>query len=491
MSDVKQQISRGAAWMVALKFAMRSVSMVSTIILARLLLPTDFGLVAMAMALFAVVELIGAFNFHIALIQNQNAPRSHYDTVWTMEVLLGVFIGALLVALAGSAAEFYAEPRLQFVIYFVAIGAVITGAKNIGVVAFQKDLEFHREFVFLLSQKLAGFVVAIPLAFYWRNYWALIAGFLASRVVGLIASYVMHSFRPRLSLRAWQELFHFSKWLLLNNTLYVIRHRVADFAIGKMSGARQLGIFSLSYEIATLATTEIAAPINRAVLPGFARMSASLAILRDGYFSSIGIIALIGIPAALGISATADNLIPVLLGPKWLSAVPVVQLLGIAGSVSILAFSIDSVCIAVGKPQLLTLANGIYVAILLPLIFILTPQFGSIGAAWAFVIAAIVGLPLQLLIVLRVLESGFGNFLAVIWRPALAAAVMYQLVTFISIWFGDAADLAAHVVQLGVSIIAGAGCYIVVVLVLWQLSGRSGGAEMAVIVRVRPMLTRR
>lgn len=163
----------GAVWMVLFKLIERSIGLISTLILARLLLPQDFGTIAMAMTFIAMAELLTAFGFDIALIQNRDATVEHYNTAWTGNLLLGLSIAVVMLVAAVPIAHFYRKPELVWVIVCLAFGPLISGAENIGVVAFRKELTFRREFVFQLSRKLIGFCVVVPLAFWLRNYWAL------------------------------------------------------------------------------------------------------------------------------------------------------------------------------------------------------------------------------------------------------------------------------------------------------------------------------
>lgn len=200
MQGIGRQMATGAAWMVALKLVERSLGVVSTVILARLLTPQDFGLVAMAMVFIAVVEILQAFGFDVALIQDQHASREHYDSAWVLNVLLACLGTALLVAGAKAVSVFYDEPRVQAILYCLAVGAFVQGFENIGIVAFRKELTFDKEFRFQLAKKVMGFVVTVSLALIYRSYWALVIGAVVGRVVGVVLSYSAHPFRPRFTL---------------------------------------------------------------------------------------------------------------------------------------------------------------------------------------------------------------------------------------------------------------------------------------------------
>src|SRR5688500_19973733 len=115
-------MASGAAWMVLAKLAERSLALVSMLILARVLVPQDFGIVAMAMSFVALLEMLTAFGFDVALIQKQTKERGHWDTVWTFTALVGFAIAALMIAFAGLVADFFDEPRLVEVMWVLAFG---------------------------------------------------------------------------------------------------------------------------------------------------------------------------------------------------------------------------------------------------------------------------------------------------------------------------------------------------------------------------------
>lgn len=481
-------MSKGAVWMVLFKLTARGLGLISTIILARLLMPSDFGLIAMAMSIIAALELLSAFSFDMALIQNQQAERCHYDTAWTFNVLFAVTSAVILLLLAGPAARFYDQPQLDTVMYFLAIGALVQGFENIGVVAFRKEMEFHREFKFLLSKKLVAFSVTVPLAFLLRNYWALVAGMLAGKIAGVVISYLAHSYRPRFCLKARAELFHFSKWLMVSNALIFLRIRSADFIIGKVSGSHALGLYTIAYEISNLPTTELIAPINRAVFPGYAKMSSELAELRQGFLSVISVIAMFALPAAAGIVVTAELLVRVFLGTNWLEAVPLMQILAVFGAIIAMQTNTGYVYLALGQPRILTLLGGAYILVLIPTLIWLVPDNGALGAAWAYLITAITLLPVYYFALQRRLQLKSTKLLSVVWRPVAATLAMsFATQTVLALpLFGD--GLSAQILQLAVTVISGVISYALVLFGLWRLSGAPDGAEQFIFNRLRNIL---
>lgn len=491
MDITGRQIAKGAAWMVLFKFIERGLGLISTIILARLLVPHDFGLVAMAMSMIAILELMGAFSFDVALIQNPNAGRDQFDTAWTFNLLFAMVSALLLIILAFPAAHFYAEPRLEEVMYWLALSMAIQGFENIGIIAFRKDMRFDKEFKFLFGKKIAGFAVTVPLAFILHNYWALVIGTLSSRAAGTLLSYVVHEYRPRFSLAARSALFHFSKWLLLNNIAVFLRYRSTDLIVGRFGGPHALGLFSVAYEISNLPTTELVAPINRAVFPGYAKMSHDIAVLRQGYINVAAMIALLSLPAAFGIAVIAPLLVPVFLGDKWLEAIPLIQILAVFGAVVALQNNNGPALLALGKPHIMTglaIASGL---LFLPTLIVLTIQYGVMGAAWANIIIVLVMLPISYAFMFRALEMRASHLLREIWRPIVATAAMTSVVQWYVETTAATTNLGMQIAHLLVAIVIGFVVYSVALLVLWYMSGRPTGAEQHVLDYLRRYLHRR
>lgn len=491
MKITGRQIAKGAAWMVLFKFTERGLGLISTIILARLLVPQDFGVVAMAMSVIAVLELMGAFSFDLALIQNAKAGRDHYDTAWTFNLLFALISALLLVLLALPMADFYVEPRLEFVMYWLALGMAIQGFENIGVVAFRKDMRFDKEFKFLFGKKIISFAVTVPLAFILHNYWALVIGTLTGRVAGTVLSFIVHEYRPRFSLAARSELFHFSKWMLFNNLAQFLRYRSADFIVGRFGGPHGLGLFSVAYEISNLPTTELVAPINRAVFPGYANMSHDIPALREGYLSVAAVIALLSLPAAFGIAVIAPLLVPVFLGDKWLEAIPLIQVLAVFGAMVAIQNNNGPALLALGKPQVMTGLAILSGVLFLPTLILLTMWYGVMGAAWANLIIALVMIPIGYAFIFRALDMTTMHIVREIWRPIAATAIMTASVQWYVAQIASANTLGMQITHLLVSIVIGFITYLLSSLALWQISGRPLGAEQHVLDYLQRFLERR
>jgi lipopolysaccharide exporter len=477
MKDVTGSMAKGAAWMLLLKVADRGMGVISILILARLLVPGDFGLVAMANAIIGALQLVGAFSFDMALIQNPNAERRHFDTVWTISVLFNAVCALALVALAYPAARFYEEPRLTAVMVVLALATLIAAFQNVGTVEFRKELQFDREFRFMFARRCIIFVATIGLAFLWRDYWALVAGTLAGSIAVLWLSYQWHPYRPRFSLAAGSELFSFSKWMFLNNTLGFLYHRAADFIVAKGAGTTALGHYTVAYEIANLPSSELAMPINRAVFPGYAKMSADVHTLRQGLLNVLSVLALLVIPAAVGLACVAGPVVILCLGNQWAATIPVIQVLALHGVLTAIMSCCNYVYVALGKPNYATLLVGTHVAVAIPMVTYAAFTWGVVGVAWTILAAALLVLPINIVLLRTTLKITLIDLARILWRPVVAAATMAAAVMRLSALLGFGPGLGERIVTLTLLVGTGVVTYSAVVAILWIMTKLPDGAE--------------
>ena len=486
---IGRQIAKGAEWTVFMRMAIRVIGLISMTILARLLAPADFGLVAMATMVWAALEAMGEFSFNVALIQNQTAGRREYDTVWTMTIIRGMALALLLFAVAGPAAIFFNEPRLEAIFHVFALVPVIQGFANVGVIDFQKHMKFDKDFIFMVGVKISGFLVTVPLAFLWRSYWALVAGSVATGIARLVLSYALHPYRPRLTLATWRRIFDFSKWLVVSNIIGFVRSRLDSFTIGKLLGAQALGVYAVAYEIATLGTSELIAPIRRALFPGYSKLAHDPELIRKGFLDGLALIVLIALPAAVGIGVVAGPLVRLLLGDKWLDAIPLIEILMVFGVFSTIAANTWPVFLALGRPAINMTLGLVTLVIFVPAVLIGGARWGLPGVVWAVTLGEGITLILAIGVVKRLLEIRWILLAASLWRPVLAVGAMAAAVIgFRGVQsFGD--SVPGLFAQLVGSVGGGAVVYIAVVWVLWRISGaRDGTAERHLIDAVMPKI---
>ena len=488
-----KQVAGGSSWMVLARFALRIIGLASMLVLARLLVPEDFGLVALATTIVAVLDIASEFSFDAALIRDQHATRADYDTAWTLNALKQLTIGALLAAGAGVAADVFREPRLENVLYVLAVGTALDSLINMGVVDLVKKFQFNKQFVYLVVPKIASVVVTIGLAFVWRSYWVLIAGVLTNKVIKIVLSHVLVSYRPGLSLRRSRELIHFSKWLLLNNMCIFLTGQMDTFILGRMMGVQAVGLFTLAKEVALLPTTELVWPISQVIFPTLARIGHNVSQLAKGYLEATGVIWLVGAPAGFGIALIADLAVPVFLGADWLDAIPLMQVLGASGALRVLYSISGTVYLVLGRPYLLAFLTTIMMVMTAPALYVATDMYGLVGATYALLAMTVISLIINGFMTLRVLHLSLAKLWSYLWRPIVACLAMVGLVLALRDALPMPLSLIEQIAHLALVTVLGAVTYIVSDLGLWWLCGKPAGSEARVLdlfnLRVRVQRT--
>jgi len=457
--------------MVGAQWITRGLGLVSTAILARLLAPQDFGLVAMATVIAGFLGVLFTFGIDTALIQNTNATRADWDAAWTIRVGQGIILALLLVVTAPLAALFYAEPRVTVIILVLAAGAIVAGFENIGIVAFRKDLQFHRDFQYTLAKKIVQIAVTITLAFIFHNYWALLAGIVLGQAFSSLASYMVHPFRPRWSLARTRHILGFTSRMAFINLAQYITLEGERFIVGGLTGIRQTGLYFVSNEVANIPTTELSGSISRATVPGLAKLKHDRERLRAGYLNVFGFVALFSLPAGVGVAIVAGDLVPVMLGPQWTDAVSLVQLLAVAGALRAVSGPAYNLLIVLGR---LNMAAMICWFQTISQIILLVPVIGYFGLVGAATLnCALAGLTLAIYVVQIERCSGVSlwDHLSVLWRPVVSTLLMVAICSVIPGIF------AVPVIELTSTILVGASSYTLVGLVLWLISGRPRGPE--------------
>ena len=481
MSDtLARRIAKGALWLLAARWGVRIIGIASTILLARLLRPTDYGLVGMATLLYSLVQSAGDFSLDMDLIRTGSRERERYDTVWTLEIGRGLVTAILVVLLAVPASAILHEPRIVGIAAFIAGIAAISGFANVGVVEFRSELTFARECVYTLAIKLASFVVAVPLAFVWRDYRALVAGLVMSAVARVVLSFALHPYRPRLSLARFGEVFGFSKWLWFSSQLFFVRTRSDELFVGKFVGIAALGFYRIARTVAELPTTELITPILAAIFPGFSKLSGAGKSLAEGYLAVLAGGLCLMAPLAFGLFVTADLVLDLGFGGQWAAAAPLLRLLAFAGPLELLVGNAYAVFVAMGRPRLFTYASLVNAAAFLMLLGLLVPAHGAMGAATALVGASLVGGGVNLVLAQRLVQLSTGQMAEALWRPITAGASMAaflgafrQVAAFPPGAGGEALALAACVAL-------GAVIYTTVLFTLWATGGYPKGAEATI-----------
>jgi lipopolysaccharide exporter len=489
---VGTEVARSAGWTVAMRIADRAIGFISMLVLARLLVPADFGLVAMATSVIALLDALTAFGVEAAVIQRQTAERRLLDTAWTLNALIGVTNAVLLLALIPVAQGFFNEPRLGPVMMVLAAASVTIGLRNVGMVLFEQQLQFRRIFALTLLKKLAGFSVTLSVALIYRSYWALVLGSFASAVAEVLFSYVLSRYRPRFALSAWRDIFSFSRWLYASNVLGFVNGRGTNFIAGRLAGPGTLGTMNMAYELGALPTSELVMPVYRALFPGCARLKDKPAELRSMIRSVIALMMLLVAPAAAGIVALAEPIVMVLLGARWLDVIPLLQVFGLVGAITAFGAPISALTFGMGRADIPAKLGLLHALIALPAFGFLLMELGIVPAAMGLLAASAVVVVAGLWLGTRLLGGLVSGLWRDLWRPLAAAAVMaIAVANAAGHGWSPASPWPIQFATLLLLMALGAAVYAATLYVLWVSLGRPTGPENQALASVQGWLTGR
>jgi len=470
-----REVVRGVTWAVVMRWSMRGIGLVSTVILARLLSPEDFGVAAMGLLVIGLLYTFSEFGTSMHLIRVKELDRAHCDTAWTITLLQHVIIAGLIVALAPLAADYFNEPRVVGVMQVLAVGNIIGGFSSVGVPLIRREMKFDLDFRFSVYKRLIRFAATVTLAFILRDYWALVYGQVIATVFAVLLSYTIHPYRPGFSLERVGEYVRFAGSILPMRAANQLREMAPKMVVGSLGSAMTMGGFTVSYGLATLFTQEIVQPMGRGLFPNYAKLASDRERLSAVYRKVLGTVTLLALPIGAGVSATAQDLVAVLLGDQWDIAVPLVQYLAIGGALFAVSHTMfNQILVATGRERSAAVLAWVRLGVAVPILLTGLAWNGVVGVAQATIVAPLVYLPLTYLETRRAVNLPLRSLFGLLWRPVLGAALMYLAIKTL-----HPAGMDWTVLRLLSDIAVGAGTYGVLVLGLWLLSGRPDGAESA------------
>lgn len=479
--NASRELTRGVFWAVLMRWAMRAIGLLSMLILARLLSPEDFGVAAMGTLLVGFLTAFAEIGISVHLIRAKDIDRVHCDTAWTMGLLQNVLISLALVALAHPASLYFNEPRVVNVIYVIALAHFIGGFHNIGPVLARRELNFALDFRFNVYRKLVIFAATVGIALYLRSYWALVLGHLIGGVASVILSYGMHSYRPSWALKKAPEYLRFGLSIIPLRLATTLHGMAARFLVGGAASASSLGSFTVSSGLATIFTAEIVQPMGRGLYPNYARLAAHKERLSAVYRQVLAMVTLIVIPLGVGMSATASDMVALLLGPKWTSAPALIEYLAIGAVAYAVSHTMNNqILVATGRERSAAVLAWLRLGLTVPILLLGLNFEGVLGLAKATIVAPLVCLPVIYMETRRAVSLPLSALAGLLWRPVTAALVMY-----ITIKALHPQNVQWAVLRLAWDIAAGAAAYTATTLVLWLASGRPQGAERIVIHQLR------
>ncbi|MGH6689328.1 MAG: lipopolysaccharide biosynthesis protein [Gammaproteobacteria bacterium] len=476
MQDIGKTLFIGATWAAGMRWGSKLIGLGSMVVLARLLQPEDFGIVALAALLVGLLDVFLELGVGMVLIRELRVSNDDLNTAWTIRIVQSILLAVTISIAAPWAASFFREPRIVEVVYLSAAALLVSGFENVGMILVRKELRFARDFWYQIIQKLAGAVIGIGLALALRNYWALALAHAATAVIGVALSYVMHPYRPWFSLRALRRFLGFSVHVMLMNAARFLGNRADAFVVGRIADATQMGIYNVAYELSSLPSRELTVSVGRALFPTLAKVRADLVTMRRAFMDVLASVTALCVPMGAGIWAVTDDLVLVILGPRWQSASALMGWLALYGTVTAL-FNIMNghVLLVTGHERRQTAVVWARVALLLGMVLFGT-RWGVQGVAIGATASGCVALVISAIALNRTIGTSFRDYLRILWRPLTSALLMVLVLKGTTL-----AYLTTPLPRLAASVVGGTVFYCLVLVSLWWVSGRPAGPEAAVL----------
>lgn len=423
-ADLKGRSVRGGAVTMAAQGARFFLQMGSTIVLARLLTPQDFGLIAMVTAVTGFVMMFKDMGLSMATVQRATIDHRQISTLFWINVILSFCIMLVTAALAPGIAWLYGEPRLTWITLALA-GAFIFGGLTVQHQALlRRQMRFGALALVEIISMSVGIAAAIITASYGAGYWSLVVMQLARAISIAVAVWFACDWRPGLPQRraGVRKMLSFGGNLTASQMLiYIVRH-LDKVLLGAVWGAGPLGLYSKAYQLLLLPIQQVNQPLAQVAIPALSRLQHEPNSYRRYYCKGLAFLAMCSMPIVVFALVAADNLILLVLGKQWLQAIPLFRALAPAALIGTLNMATGWVFVPLGRTdkQLRAACFGSIVTITA---FCIGLRWGALGVAVAFSSAVlIVRLP-QIIYAyhgtpLRLIDLG-----SVLWRPALACLI--------------------------------------------------------------------
>lgn len=461
---LRSLVVRGVGWKITSQVSLQSIAFVTTLVLVRLLTPTDFGLAAMALVFVSLAFLIADLGLSSALIQRPTLTEEDRSTAFWTSVALGLVLTGLGILLAGPLASLYHHERVKPLFAVLSLTFLFTALGSTQGSLLVRDMRFRSLELRTIVSTAVSAATAIVLAILGFGVWAIIAQSLANSGVSTLLLWRSSSWRPRLtySTASLRGLIGFSGFVFGSSLLSYLSANADNFLIGRYVGAAALGVYAIAYNVMLVPITRVTAPIQQVFFPAFSRIREPAQIgavwLRVSRLTGV-----ITIPIFLGMIVVAPDFVPFVFGEKWNDAIPVLQILAWAGVVQSVSWQTSNVFLALDRSSTLFRYAAIY-SLLTLTAFIGSVHWGIVAVASAFAIMTSVLFPYCISLAGRLVGISVLRFVRSLSGVALAASAMALTV------FGLRLVLIDHLStgpRLATLVVVGAAVY--VPLCVWRV----------------------
>jgi O-antigen/teichoic acid export membrane protein len=465
--SLKARVARSIFWLAWSRGVVQLLSFATTILVARILVPADYGVMALASVFTGVAGLLAEMGLGRAIIQFRDLDRRELDTCFWITMTLAMIAYAVLSLGAPIIARWFGVPRLADVLPVLALVLPLTACSLVSDSLLRKRLALDR----ISQAEIIGGVVALPVmlgcAISGLGVWTLVVGSLASLVIKDLVTFAFAPWFPGLRIggeRA-KEMLHFALTTLGIATMWGLREQADVLVIGKITGQVSVGLYSMAKDLAMLPTSKISSAVNMLSSPMMAELQTNIEAMRGAFYRAARLTSAIALPTSAGLALVADDVVAVLLGPKWLPVVALLRLLCVYSTVRAVEVLLPPVLFARRRQRFLF---WWYLALL-----VVVPAVTALGAEWDGAAGAVgfftpVYCGLMAILSKEALAELKGSFLE-LWSktwPILAATATMAVLILLLREFALAAVPEPPLVELILLSVSGAATYAAVLFIV-------------------------
>ncbi|MEB3219541.1 MAG: MOP flippase family protein [Nostocales cyanobacterium 94392] len=423
--SLREKAIKGVIWSAVESWGGRIISVSIFFLLARLLDPQSFGLVALASVFIDFVQLFIDQGFSEAIIQREELEAEHLNSAFWINIGIGLVLTIFTLSFADFIANGFSEPALAPIIRWLSLGFVLSSLSKVQEAILQRQLDFKALATRLLISSIISGVVGVVMAFMGWGVWSLISKLLVFGVIKLFLVWWVSDWRPTLkvSLVHFKDIFSFGINILGWRIFNFLTRRSDDFLIGYFLGTTALGYYNVAYRLLLMITELLIGVSQRVAIPTFARLQAEPEKLRNAFYQVTQITSFISFPIFLGMAALAPQLIRLFLGEDWERSIPIMQVLAFVGILHAVSNFNDSIIFAVGKPSW-NLKFKIISAIVICTGFFVAVRWGILAVAAVYVVSNYLLFPISIGLVHKLLKLDFFKYLNQFKAPFLATFFM-------------------------------------------------------------------
>lgn len=426
-AGLRARALRGGSLLAGATVLERLTRLGRNMLLARVIAPDQFGLMALVLAVLALLEAVTEVGVAQAVIQNERgSSRDFLNVAWWFGILRGLVVAVVALPLAAPIASFYGEPELAPLLMLAPLTVVFIGLSSPRVYAMQREFRFGATLVSVQGAALVGTMATIALGLWLQNVWALLLGAILEAALRFVLSFVVAPFRPsfRWERRARRELFRFTRGMAGLSLLTFLIMQADVFVLGKTGSVDDLGLYTMAVALASLPLTVFSKVAQPLVVPVLARFQDDMDAMRRTVLRMTRLVWLFGLPLAAVMATIAGPLLVAVYGrPEFdrvATAFSVYSVFVVVYMASMLTFS---VYLAIARPELQRRFTLVRAALVLLLLYPLSVRWGGTGAAAALLLSMVVAMAFQLMTLRRVVDLRPGAYLRTL-LPGLVAATV-------------------------------------------------------------------